>query len=81
MTDTTTARHQRVVRARRARYVVRDEMHAETIDTETINVNSAAAENGPPEPRIRARPWGDTWDRGPDQRRRRPLSPASCGRR
>ena len=55
--------------------------YAETIDTETINVNSAAAENGPPEPLVRARPWGGAWDRGPDQRRRRPLSPGSCGRR
>ena len=69
-----------VVHARRARYVTHDEMHAETIDTEAIKVKSAAAENGPPEPLIRAGPWGGKRDRGPDQRRRKPLSPAPAQR-
>ena len=58
----------------------RREMHAETIDTETIKVKFAADENGPPEPLIRAGPWDGKRDRGPDQRRRRPLSPAPAHR-
>ncbi len=61
--------------------VARDEVHAETIGTESIDVNSAAAANGGPEPLIRVRPWGGTWERGSDECRRRPLSPASCGGR
>jgi len=40
-------------------------MHAETIDTETIKVKSAAAQNGPPEPLIHAGPWGGKRARGP----------------
>ncbi len=43
----------------------RREMLAETIDAETIKVKSAAAQNGPPEPLIRAGPWGGKRDRGP----------------